>query len=418
MAHTNNVQAAGGAEPGLRWLFARVFLPFALGYFLSYLFRSVNVVIGPNLVAEMGLSAGGIGFLTSVFFILFAAAQLPLGFFLDSHGPRRTEAVLLIIAAAGALVFSLGESLWGLALGRAMIGIGVSACLMAAFKAMGEWFPRDKLPMANGFIMASGGLGAIMATRPTQFVVAEVGWRYGFVALAIVTLAAAIILWTAGPERPRTTGGGSFAEQIGGLRQIYGNLAFWRIAPITALSQGSFLAIQTLWAGPWLRDVAGLDAVAASSVLLYGAVGFVIGNILIGIVAVRLSRRGVPPIVVVGVGMALFMLMQVVVIAEWVAAPQLLWFVFGMLGTIGVLSFSVLAQEFPAHLTGRATTGMNLLIFVTAFALQWGMGLVINLWPAAADGGYAAPGYQTAFAIALALQVAALAWMVIGRRFR
>jgi hypothetical protein len=89
-----------------------------------------------------------------------------------------------------------------------------------------------------------------------------------------------------------------------------------------------------------------------------------------------------------------------------------------MLGTIGVLSFSVLAREFPAHLTGRASTGMNLLIFATAFAMQWGMGLVINLWPAAADGGYAAPGYQAAFAIALALQAVALAWMVIGRRFR
>ncbi len=418
MAHANNIHAAGGADPGLRVLIARVFLPFALGYFLSYLFRSVNAVIGPNLVDELGLSAGGIGFLTSVFFISFAAAQIPLGFFLDSRGPRRSEAVLLIIAAAGALVFSLGESLWSLALGRAMIGIGVAACLMAAFKAMGEWFPRDKLPMANGFIMASGGFGAIMATAPTQFVVSEFGWRYGFVALAIVTLAAAIILWTVAPERARKTDVGSMAEQIGGLRQIYGNLAFWRIAPITALSQGSFLAIQTLWAGPWLRDIAGLDAVAASSALFYGAVGFVIGNIAIGIVAVRLAKRGIPPIVVVGVGMALFMVMQLAIIGEWIAAPSALWFIFGMLGTIGVLSFSVLAQEFPTHLTGRASTGMNLLVFATAFAMQWGMGLVINLWPAAADGGYAAPGYQAAFTIALVLQAVALAWMVIGRRFR
>jgi sugar phosphate permease len=418
MAQANHIHAASGANPGPGWLVARVFLPFALGYFLSYLYRSVNAVIGPNLVEELGLSAGGIGFLTSVFFISFAAAQIPLGFFLDSHGPRRSEAVLLIIAAAGALVFSIGDSLWSLALGRAMIGIGVAACLMAAFKAMGEWFPSDKLPMANGFIMASGGLGAIMATRPTQFVVAEVGWRYGFVALAVVTLAAAIILWTAGPERDRKTAGGGLAEQIMGLRQIYGNLAFWRIAPITALSQGSFLAIQTLWAGPWLRDIAGLDPVAASSVLFYGAVGFVIGNILIGIIAVRLIKRGVPPIVVVGVGMAVFMLLQLVIIAEWAAEPQILWFVFGMLGTIGVLSFSVLAREFPTHLTGRASTGMNLLIFATAFAMQWGMGLVINLWPTAANGGYAAPGYQAAFSIALALQAVAIAWMVIGRRFR
>lgn len=418
MAHANNVQAAGGAEPGLRWLLARVFLPFALGYFLSYLYRSVNAVIGPTLVDDIGLSAGGLGLLTSAYFIAFAAAQIPLGFFLDSHGPRRSEAVLLVVAAAGALVFSFGEGLWGLVVGRAMIGVGVAACLMASFKAMGEWFPRDKLPMANGFIMASGGLGAITATAPTQFLVAEFGWRYGFVALAIATLAAAVILWTVVPERERETGGGSVVERIGGLRQIYGNLVFWRIAPITALSQGSFLAIQTLWAGPWLRDVAGLDPAAVGYTLSSGAIGFVIGNILVGIVAVRLAKRGIPPIVVVGVGMTLFIVVQLVIIGEWVAVPWALWFVFGMFGTIGVLSFSVLAQEFPAHLTGRASTGMNLLIFVAAFALQWGMGEVINLWPAAADGGYAAPGYRTAFVSALVLQILALAWLVIGRRLR
>ena len=417
MVRAHNIQA-GGATPGRYLLIARVFLPFALGYFLSYLYRSVNAVIGPNLVEDLGIDAGGLGLLTSAYFIAFAAAQLPLGFFLDSHGPRRSEVVLLIVAAAGALVFSFGDGLWSLVLGRAMIGFGVAACLMAAFKAMGEWFPSDKLPMANGFIMASGGLGAITATAPTQFLVAEVGWRYGFVALAIATLVAALILWTVVPERAREAGGGSVAERIGSLGQIYRSLAFWRIAPVTALSQGTFLAIQTLWAGPWLRDVAGLDPVTVGFTLLSGAAGFVVGNILIGVIAVRLIRRGVAPIVVVGVGMALFMLAQLAVIGEWATVPWALWFVFGMLGTIGVLSFSVLAREFPAHLTGRASTGMNLMIFATAFALQWGMGEIISLWPPAADGGYAGPGYQTAFAIALALQAVALVWMVVARRFR
>jgi len=158
--------------------------------------------------------------------------------------------------------------------------------------------------------------------------------------------------------------------------------------------------------------------VAVSFTLLYGAVGFIFGNILIGTVAVRLAKRGVAPIVVTGVGMALFMLVQLAVIGEWVAAPSALWFIFGMSGTIGVLSFSVLSQEFPAHLTGRASTGMNLLIFATAFGLQWGMGEVISLWPTAADGSYAGPAYQTAFAIALVLQAIALTWMVASRRRR
>ena len=415
MVQAHNVQT-GGATPRLRWTVVRVFLPFALGYFFSYLYRTVNAVIGPILVEELGLSAGELGLLTSAYFIAFAAAQIPLGIFLDSHGPRRTEAVLLVVAAVGALWFSFGEGLWSLVAGRALIGLGVAACLMAAIKAMVEWFPRDKLPLANGLIMASGGLGAIAATAPTEFLVVAVGWRYGFVAIGIATLAAALILWTVVPERTRETGGVSAAERLGGLRQVYGSLAFWRITPITALLQGTFLAVQTLWAGPWLRDIAGLDPEAVSFTLLSGAVGFVVGNILIGFVAVRLGRRGVAPITVVGVGMAMFMLVQLVVIGEWIVAPWLLWFVFGLLGAIGVLSFAVISQEFPDHLIGRASTGMNVMVFATAFALQWGMGEIINLWPTAPDGGYAASGYRVAFIVALALQALALVWLVVSRR--
>ena len=114
----------------------RILLPFALGYFISYLFRTVNAVIAPNLAADIGVDPSGLGLLTSAYFIAFASAQLPLGVLLDRFGPRRIEALLLLFAAAGALIFARSQSLGGLALGRAFIGFGVSACLMAAFKAV------------------------------------------------------------------------------------------------------------------------------------------------------------------------------------------------------------------------------------------------------------------------------------------
>ncbi len=411
----NALNQAEDRPPTVR-LFALIFLPFALGYFFSYLYRTVNAVIGPDLALEMSLSPGQLGLLTSAYFITFASAQIPVGIYLDSHGPRRVVTALLLVAAIGAFLFSIGEGLWSLLIGRALIGLGVAACLMGAFKAMSEWFPGDKLPLMNGLVVAFGGLGAMVATAPTEAFVSAVGWRYGFVALALATFAVAVMIWFVAPERTRAGAGEPMASRICGMFSVYRSGVFWRIAPIAALSQGSFLAIQTLWAGPWLRDIAGLDSRTVSFTLLAGAGGFVIGNLVIGFTAERLARRNIPPLVTAAVGMGLFILVQFLVLFEWVSAPALLWFVFGATGTAGVVVFSVLARDFPPALAGRASTAQNLLIFAAAFALQWGMGEVINLWPVAADGAYSVMGYRAAFGVALALQVAAFAWMLICRK--
>ncbi len=402
------------SAPSLPRLLAAVFLPFASGYFLSYLYRTVNAVIGDELVTEVGLSAGELGLLSSAYFITFALAQIPIGVYLDSHGPRRVETVLLVIAAAGAVVFSLGEGLWSLVAGRALVGLGVAACLMGAFKAMSEWFPADRLPLMNGLVVAFGGLGAMVATAPTEALVAEVGWRGGFWGLSVATVLVAVLIFFVVPERQRAGSAAPLSEGIGGLRGVYASRAFWKIAPMAAFSQGSFLAVQTLWAGPWLRDVAGLDSTTLSFVLLAGAAGFIVGNIGAGLAAERLARRGVEPMVVAATGMFGFMVVQLAVIAGWASAPVVLWFVFGAFGTTGVLAFAVLARMFSHELVGRANTAQNLLIFAMAFVLQWGMGEIINIWPVDAYGGYAVAGYRAAFGFALALQALAFVWMMFG----
>lgn len=406
---------AGVLPTGAR-LFARVFLPFAFGYFLSYLFRTVNAVIAPELISDVGLDAAQLGLLTSAYFITFAAVQIPLGILLDSHGPRRVEVTLLIFAAAGALLFSVGESPWALIVARGLIGLGVAACLMAAFKAMADWYSSDKLPLMNGLIVAAGGLGAVMATAPTKTLVAEIGWRSGFELLAVVTVAAAILLWFVTPDRPRSRPHDNRRALIAGVARVFLSRNFWSIAPVAATSQGTFLAIQTLWAGPWLRDVAGHDPQALARILLVGAIGFIAGNVFSGWFSVWIARRGVPTPIVLAVGMAVFMLVQLLIIAGWTAQTGVLWFVFGFLGTTGILSFSVVTRAFPLDLAGRATTALNLLVFVAAFALQWGIGVVIDRWPTTVDGGYHPQGYQVAFALTLALQAIAFVRYLFGYR--
>ena len=176
-------------------LFARLYFPLALGYSISYFFRNANAIIEGDLVRELGLGPADLGLLTSVYFISFAAFQLPLGVLLDCYGPRRTEAALLLFAAVGALIFSQSDTLSGLIVGRLLIGLGVSACLMAAFKAYVIWFSNQRLPMINGLQMVAGGLGALVATTPLQNVLSITDWRGVFTGLAIITVFASLFLW-------------------------------------------------------------------------------------------------------------------------------------------------------------------------------------------------------------------------------
>ena len=394
----------------------QIFFPFACGYFLSYLYRVVNAVIAPDLVATIGIGPAELGLLTSAYFITFAAFQLPLGVLLDRVGPRRVEATLLIFAGLGAFIFARSHSVTGLIIGRALIGFGVSACLMAAFKAFAMWFSRQQLPAINGFQMAAGGLGALTATAPVEAALQFTDWRGVFTVLAVLTIAVALLIFFMVPDREPEGGKEDMSAQLRGVANVFKSIVFWRIAPWAVMSQASFLSIHGLWSGPWLRDVAGLSRTTTANVLFWVATAMVFGFISMGSLTERLSRAGVRPIKVAAAGMFVFMMIQALVILELTDWALPLWVCFGIFGTTGILPYAVLSQSFPAHLTGRVNTALNLLVFIAAFAAQWGIGAVINLWPVAASGGYAPAGYQAAFSVMLGLQTVTFLWFVVASR--
>lgn len=392
----------------------QIFIPFAFGYFLSYLYRVINAVLAPGLTSDLGLEPTGLGLLTSVYFLTFGAFQLPLGVLLDRFGPRKINAALLLAAAAGAATFARADGMTGLTVGRALIGFGVSACLMASFKAFVMWFPLDQLPRINGIQMAMGGLGVLMGTAPVEIALSVTDWRGVFTGLAIVTLIVAAVIWVVVPERTMENRDVGFFDQLHGFRLIFSDYTFWRIAPWTALSFGTFMSIQGLWAGPWLRDVAGMAAMTVAETLMWMAVAMTGGFIILGAAAERLSRRGFPAMTTAACGMFVFMALLLVIIFEptrWAVAVMIL---FGFFGTSGVLPYALLSQSFPPHLSGRANTALNLIVFMAAFVIQWGMGAVIGQWPVSEAGGYSAAGYRAAFSIMLGLQVILFLWFVFS----
>ncbi len=334
---------------------------------------------------------------------------------LDRFGPRRVEALLLLIAAAGAFCFARAQSLPLLILGRALIGLGVSACLMAAFKAFTQWFNAEKLPLIDGLQMAAGGLGALAATSPVQWMLGWSSWRGVFFGLGVLTLAVAVLVFTMVPPKETSASGESLGQQLRGIGSIFTSPLFWRIAPLTAISQGSFYAIQGLWAGPWLKSVDRLDAQAVVDGLWWLAVAMVAGFIILGSVGGRLQRWGISVRTSAVVGMGLFILIQMALLLGPQAWHGPLWLLFGFVGTAGILTYATLSQDFPPQLSGRVNTALNLLVFVAAFIGQWLIGIIAGCWPEPEPGRLAALGLRVGFAIPLATQVAALLWYLVAR---
>ena len=394
-------------------LFLRVFLPFALGYFISYFFRNVNAIIEADLVGDLGFSAASLGLLTSVYFISFASFQLPLGLLLDRFGPRRTESVLLIFAALGALIFSMAESLSGLILGRLLIGFGVSACLMASFKAYVLWFPPDRLPLMNGLQMVAGGLGAMSATVPLRTALEFTDWRGIFLILSGLTLFSALVLWLVYPEKEGSSGPVPMKKQLEGLKTVLTSRPFLAIAPLVMFSQSAQMAIQGLWAKPWLRDVAGLDEAECANHLMWMMAAMMAGFFLLGLLSERLYQaRKISPVTVGVSAMSVFIVLQLLMALGWTAQPMLLMTAFSFFATAGILPYAGLSQIFPKDLSGRVSTSLNLTVFLGAFAVQWGLGEIISLWPSEGKG-YAPESYGAAFGSLAVLQLFGLLWFIV-----
>jgi MFS family permease len=393
--------------------FLSVLLPFAAGYYLSYLFRTINALISSDLAAELELSAADLGFLTSIYFLTFAAAQLPLGAMLDRYGPRAMQSVLLLIASAGALIFALADHLFGLLIGRALLGIGVSLALMAGFKAIVLFLPPQRLAISNGWLVMLGALGAVTATAPAEMVVQAIGWRGLFAVLASLAAAAALLILLVVPEPPEAA---RRAETMAArLLDVYRDRRFWRIAPLSAIGVGTSWSLQGLWASPWLRDVEGLNRTEIVAHLGVMAISVAASAMVLGMLADRMRRRGVSNGVLLAATFGVSMTAQAGLLLDWPLPSYLLWSPVAAAGAATVLSFAMLAEYFPKEMSGRANAALNLLHIGAAFLLQSAAGFIIACWPES-HGGYPAEAHRAAMACTLVLEIAALLWFAVPPR--
>jgi MFS family permease len=396
-----------------KWrLILSVFLPFAAGYYLAYLFRTINAAISPALASDFALDAAETGLLASIYFLVFGLTQIPIGVFLDRFGPRRVQGVLLVIAAGGATLFGTASSFPELLVARGMIGLGVAGSLMAGLKAIVTWFPRERVALANGWMIMLGSFGAVTATAPTDWLLNYLGWRTLFEILMIGTVTVGGLIYMVVPEPIADPEIATSARKPLTLWSIYSDPRFLRVAPLSAACIGSSWALQSLWAAAWLTDVEGFDRHSRAAQMFLMAVGLSLGALLLGAMADRLRKLNIrTEVMFAGVG-ALFIVAELALVLR-IPLPSLLpWSIVAIAGAATVLSFSVIADYFPKEFAARANGALNLLHFAWAFTMQYGIGLVVEQWPSQ-DGHYPVAAYQVAFGLSLALQATTLVWFAI-----
>ncbi len=392
-----------------------VFLAFASAYFLSALIRAVTATLSPTLTQEMGLSARDLGLLAGGYFLGFSLTQLPLGTWLDRFGPKKVNIAFLSVAVLGCVAFSMATSFAGLLLARMLCGVGVSACLMAPLTGYRRWLTPASQLRTNSWMLMTGSLGMLMSTLPVQWLMPLIGWRMLFLCLAgLVLLTMLLMAWQVPAwETASAATQAATPDAEKGYAAVWRSRYFWRMTPIGFFSYGGMVAIQTLWAGPWMTQVAGWSSLEAATGLFGINLTMLCTFWTWGLVTPQLARRGISPNALIAWGLpSSFVVLGVLIVGAqdlgaWSAGVLAL---FCVASSFVSLAQPAVGQAFPAALAGRALSAYNLVIFSGIFVVQWGIGLLVDLFK---NGGWTtAEAFQGALSVFLLCSVASYGYFL------
>lgn len=401
-------------------LFFRLFIPFGFGYFMSILLGSANAIMSPVLVNTFSLSPADLGFMSSVYLISFGVAQFPLGVLLDRYGARRTLAPFMLFAVAGAAVFALSQNVGHLIISRALTGIGLSGCLMAAFKAYSEWIPSERLPLVYSMECLTGGIGGMVATKPIGFAISIISWRLVFIFLGALTLLASLSIWFISPKDAddHSTKKITLAKQLTQMLSYLMDSRFWFVAPVVVAAQSVMFAFLYLWVGPWMRDVALMGDAETGTYMMYAFTGAAAGYFLNGILADLFKRKGWLSWERMYFYSGLFLTIVLGFIAfENGRHSAPLWGIVMFLSTMTMISFPLIQKLYASNEAGRVLSLLNFMIFFTSFVFQWFIGVILNFYPVI-NGHFSAKGYQVSLAVIVVLNLAAVTHLYFGLRKR
>jgi MFS family permease len=368
-------------------------------YIVSQFLRNSIGVIAPNLALELGLSPAEIGLLSSVFFFVFAAVQIPVGVALDRFGPRLCLLVGAAVTVVGAAVFAAAENPGILILGRALLGLGTAGSLVASLAVYARRFPRDRFATLTGLQIGFGTLGALLATAPLAFSTATIGWRGSFLAVGVCTgligLLIALVVRDNGPAHGRHE---ALPESWSGIVAVLRTPSVGRLFVMNLVMYSTFGLIVGLWAGPYLTHIYGYSLEARGSFLLIPVLAQIVGSMVWGPMDRLTGSHKLP--VLVGAGATAAALGYLALAGTLTPFMLVVWFVFfGVVSAFGPVLIAHGRALFSLHQVGRGLTVLNMGSMGGVFLSQAVSGFVIEWFPVAADGAYSLSAYRAVFGL-------------------
>ncbi|MGL3828373.1 MFS transporter [Candidatus Pelagibacter communis] len=353
-----------------------IFLIFALGYFISTLLRAINATISPELVSEFDLSAAELGLLGGGYFLGFATVQIPLGYLLDSKGPRKIVSYFLSITIVGLILFAYAQNFIMLLVSRILIGIGVGACLMGPLTAYRVWYLDETQQRANSWMLMVGAIGMLSSSLPVQYFIPTIGWRGVFIFLTVLTLICIILIilfipkWQTEEKLNKI----EYAE----LKNVWQNSFFRSLVPVGFFNYGGLFAIQTLWAGPWMTRVSGYTAEESAKGLFLIYFCLLFSFLLWGYFVPKFSKNIKDAVKLLRWGAPLNLIVLLLIIYLGSSAGASYWALFAVSSIYLSLTQPAVGMAFSTSNAGKALTSFNLLLFVGAFFIQWIIGIIID----------------------------------------
>ena len=381
-----------------------VFFVFAFGYFLSCLLRAITATLSPVLTSEFNLLSADLGLLAGGYFLGFACMQIPLGYLLDKYGPKKIVSSFLLIALVGTGSFALAESFSGLLISRILIGIGVSACLMAPLTGYRIWYAEKQQQRANSWMLMIASLGFLSSTLPVQLLLPSFGWRWIFGGITILILVSIILMLVFIPKW-NLIKSNQLEEPTnkGTLSEVWKSKFFISVIPMGLFNYGGLMAIQTLWAGPWMIRVAGYTPLQSATGLFWINVTMLVSFFVWGYFLPKISSIGfsATKILRLGLPISFCIMLTIIILGSKAGAFYLTLFILSSI-FLSVTQPAV-GLAFSGYSAGKALTSFNLLIFAGTFIMQWLMGFIIDITK---SFGYSEiTAFKSAFSVFLVLSL-------------